>query len=90
MPILSIGEGQVSAALDLGVGRQQLAGSAEPTGPWKIALRGWGALNVDLSPIIQLRAEAEAYSAPFAPAGVAISADWRYMAISLGLLVRLK
>jgi len=84
------GEGRVSASLDLGVGLQRLARSAEPTGPWKIALRGWGAINVDLSPIIQLRAEAEAYSAPFAPASVAISADWKYIAISLGLLVRLK
>jgi len=84
------GEGRVSASLDLGIGLQRLARSAEPTGPWKIALRGWGAINVDLSPIIQLRAEAEAYSAPFAPAGVAVSADWRYMAISLGLLVRLR
>jgi tetratricopeptide (TPR) repeat protein len=84
------GEGRVSASLDLGIGLQRLARSAEPTGPWKIALRGWGAINVDLSPIIQLRAEAEAYSAPFAPAGVAVSADWRYMATSLGLLVRLK
>jgi hypothetical protein len=84
------GEGRLSAALDLGAGAQRLAKQKEPVGPWKPALRAWAWLAVDLAPTMQLRFEAEGYSAPFAPAGVATAPDWRYGSISAGLLVRVR
>lgn len=83
------GDGRVSASVDLGVGIQRLAKQGEEVGAWKLALRGWGMLNVDLSRIVQWRMEAEAYSAPFAPVGVVTAPNWRYISVSMGLLVRI-
>jgi len=83
------GDGQVSASVDLGVGIQRLAKQGEEVGAWKPALRGWGMVSVDLSRVVQWRVEAEAYSAPFAPVGVATVPNWRYISVSMGLLVRM-
>jgi hypothetical protein len=33
--------------------------------------------------------EAEAYSAPFAPVGVVTAPNWRYISVSMSLLVRI-
>ena len=83
------GDGQVSASVDLGVGIQRLAKQKEKVGPWKLALRGWGMLSVELSRTIQWRLEGEAYSAPFAPVGVVTVPNWRYISMSMSLLVRI-
>ena len=83
------GDGAVSASVDLGAGAQRLVLQGTAAGPWKPALRGWAALSVDLSRTVQWRAEAEAYSAPFAPVGAATSADWRYGSFTTGLQLRL-
>ena len=82
------GDGAVSFSVDLGAGGQRVAEQGAEVGPWKLALRGWALLAVDLSRTIQWRTEAEAYSAPFAPVGVATAPDWRYGSITTGLLVR--
>jgi hypothetical protein len=83
------GDGQVSASVDLGVGIQRLAKQEEEVGPWKLALRGWGMLSVDLSRIVQWRVEGEAYSAPFAPVGVVTAPNWRYVSVNMSLLIRI-
>jgi hypothetical protein len=76
--------------LDLGLGMQRLRiVRQDQLGPWKVALRAWATLNVDLNRKISLQAELEAYRAPFAPAGVATTPNWRYFAISFGPLFRL-
>jgi hypothetical protein len=36
---------------------------------------------------VSWRVEAEAYSAPFAPVGVVTVPNWRYISVSMGLLV---
>jgi hypothetical protein len=82
------GDGAVSFSVDLGAGGQRVAEQGAEVGPWKLALRGWALLAVDLSRTIQWRTEAEAYSAPFAPVGVATAPDWRYGSITTWLLVR--
>jgi hypothetical protein len=46
-------------------------------------------LSVDLSRVVQWRVEAEAYSAPFASVGVITAPNWRYISVSMGLLVRI-
>jgi len=84
------GEGLMSGELDLGIGIQRLAKQGEEVGPWKPALRGWGYLAFDLAPTVQARLEAEAYSAPFAPAQAVAAENWKYLSVSLGLLVRLR
>jgi tetratricopeptide (TPR) repeat protein len=83
------GDGEVSASVDLGVGIQRLAKQGEEVGVWKLALRGWALLSVDLNRSIQWRVEGEAYSAPFAPVGVVIAPNWRYISASMGLLIRI-
>ena len=83
------GEGRWGAELDLGIGLQRLEKHKEDIGPWKPALRGWGSLYMDLTRIIRLRWEVEAYSAPFAPAGAVTTPNWRYVSISFGLLFKL-
>ena len=85
-----VGGGGVSLAVDLGAGIQRLAKQAEEIGPWKLALRGWTMLTVDLAPSIQGRVEAEAYSAPFAPVGVVTTPNWRFISIGASLLFRLR
>jgi len=82
------GDGAVSFSVDLGAGGQRVADQGAEVGPWRLALRGWALLAVDLSRTIQWRTEAEAYSAPFAPVGVATASDWRYGSVTTGLLVR--
>jgi len=84
------GDGRLSAEIDLGAGIQCLAKQNEEIGPWKTALRGWALLAFDLSSTVQLRAEAEAYSSPYAPIGVATAPDWKYGSINAGLLVRVR
>jgi hypothetical protein len=84
------GDGDLGAALDLGAGLQRLAKQQEVLGPWKLALRGWASLSWAISPAWIWRVEAEAYSAPFAPVGAATSADWRYLSVSAGLLIRIR
>ncbi len=83
------GEGAVSFSVDLGAGGQRIAEQGAAVGPWKVALRGWAMLSVNLSRTIQWRTEADAYRAPFAPVGVATTRDWRYSSVSTGLLLRL-
>jgi len=83
------GDGQVSASVDLGVGIQRLAKQKEKVGPWKLALRGWGMLSVDLSRMVQWRVEGEAYSAPFAPVGVVTAPNWQYISVNMSLLIRI-
>jgi hypothetical protein len=83
------GDGEVSASVDLGVGIQRLAKQGEEVGVWKLALRAWALLSVDLNQIVQWRVEGEAYSAPFAPVGVVIAPNWRYISASMGLLIRI-
>jgi len=84
------GDGAFGASLDLGAGLQRLAKQNEALGPWKPALRGWASLSLAMSPAWVWRVEAEAYSAPFAPVGAATSADWRYLSVSAGLVVRIR
>jgi len=84
------GEGAVTAELDLGLGIQRLAKQNEDLGPWKIALRSWGWVAVDITAALQARLEVEAYSAPFAPAAAVVSENWKYLSVGLGLLVRLR
>jgi len=83
------GDGKVRVSVDLGVGIQRLAKQGEEVGVWKLALRGWALLSVDLSRIVQWRVEGEAYSAPFAPVGVVTAPNWRYISVSMGLLIRI-
>jgi len=83
------GDGKVRVSVDLGVGIQRLAKQGEEVGVWKLALRGWALLGVDLSRIVQWRVEGEAYSAPFAPVGVVTAPNWRYISVSMGLLIRI-
>jgi hypothetical protein len=83
------GDGPASLAFDLGAGIQRLAKQEEELGPWKLALRGWGMLAVDLAPAVQARIEAEAYSAPFAPVGAVTTPNWRFFSITASLLFRL-
>jgi len=83
------GDGAVSFSVDLGAGGQRVAEQGAAVGPWKVALRAWAMLAVDLSRTIQWRTEAEAYRAPFASAGVATTRDWRYASVSAGLHLRL-
>jgi hypothetical protein len=84
------GDGAFGASLDLGAGPQRLAKQNEALGPWKLALRGWASLSWAMSPAWVWRVEAEAYSAPFAPVGAATSADWRYLSVSTGLIIRIR
>jgi len=83
------GDGALSFSVDLGAGGQRVAEQGAAVGPWKVALRAWAMLAVDLSRTIQWRTEAEAYRAPFASAGVATTQDWRYRSVSTGLYLRL-
>lgn len=81
--------GRASLALDLGAGIQRLAKQEEEIGSWKLALRGWTMLSIDLTPSVQWRVEAEAYSAPFAPVAVVTTPNWRFFSIAASLLFRL-
>jgi len=83
------GNGRVSLALDLGGGIQRLAKQEEAIGSWKLALRGWSMLSVDVASSVQWRLEAEAYSAPFAPVGAVTAPNWRYFSVTASLLFRL-
>jgi len=84
------GENGVTASIDLGAGIQRLVlQKVKLAGSWKPALRAWGYLAADLSPAVQWRNEAEAYSAPFAPVGVVTSPNWRWFSIRSGILFRL-
>jgi hypothetical protein len=83
-------EGPVVVELDLGAGIQRLAKQHEDVGPWKLALRGYALFAADLLPGLQLRAETEAYSAPFASVGVVTAPNWKYLAISAGFLIRIQ
>jgi hypothetical protein len=83
------GNGRTSLAFDLGGGLQRLARQDELPGPWKLALRSWGMLAVDLVPAVQCRVEAEAYSAPFAPVGAVTTPNWRFFSVAASLLFRL-
>jgi hypothetical protein len=83
------GDNGVIASIDLGAGIQRLARRKDKLeGSWKPALRAWGYLAVDLSPAVQWRNEAEAYSAPFAPVGVATMPNWRWFSIKSSILFR--
>ena len=83
------GDGAVSVSADLGAGAQRMALQGAAVGPWKVALRGWAALSIDLTRTLQWRTELEAYSAPFAPVGTSTAPDWRYGSLNTGLQVRL-
>ncbi|OGD22886.1 MAG: hypothetical protein A2W03_06175 [Candidatus Aminicenantes bacterium RBG_16_63_16] len=83
------GDGRASLAFDLGAGIQRLAKQEEPAGPWKLALRGWGMLTVDIAPTLQWRVEAEAYNAPFAPVGAVTTPNWRFFSVTTSLIFRL-
>lgn len=83
------GDGGASLSLDLGAGIQHLAKQEEKAGPWKLALRAWAMLIVDVSRRVQWQTEAEAYSAPFAPVGVVTTPNWRYISVRTGLLFRI-
>jgi hypothetical protein len=83
------GDGRWSAEIDLGIGMQRLAIQRQAVGPWKAALRAWGMWNFDLTKTVILKAEGEAYSAPFAPVGVSTAPNWRYAALSFSLAFRL-
>ena len=82
------GDGRWSAEVDLGVGMQRIAIQKQAVGAWKPALRAWGMWDVELTRAVALRGEVEAYSAPFAPAGVSTAPSWRYAALSFSLLFR--
>ncbi len=83
------GDGAISVSADLGAGAQRMALQGSAVGPWKVALRGWAALSIDLTRALQWRTELEAYSAPFAPVGTSTAPDWRYGSLNMGLQVRL-
>jgi hypothetical protein len=83
------GDGAWSVEVDLGAGLQRLAKQNQQVGAWKLALRGWGAVNFDLKRKIRFRSELEAYSAPFSPVGAVTTPNWRYLSVSFGLLFRL-
>ncbi len=82
------GDGRWSGEVDLGIGMQRLAIQEQNAGPWKTALRAWGMWNFDVTRTIAVRTEAEAYSAPFAPAGVSTSPNWRYASLIFSLVFR--
>jgi hypothetical protein len=88
-PITPKGDGPTSLAFDLGAGIQRLAKQEEEMGPWKLAVRGWGMLTVDLVPSVEWRVEAEAYSAPFAPVGAVTTPNWRFYSITASLVFRI-
>ena len=83
------GDGPAGLAFDLGAGIQRLAQQEEPTGPWKLALRGWSMLTVDLARAVQVRVEAEAYSAPFAPVGAVTTPNWKFFSVTASLVFRI-
>jgi len=83
------GDGRWSAEIDVGIGMQRLALQQQPVGPWKPALRAWGMASLDLTKTVIFKAEGEAYSAPFAPAGVSTAPNWRYAALGFSLVFRL-
>ena len=84
------GDGVVSLSFDLGAGGERIALQGSAVGPWKLSLRGWATLAIDLSPKLQWRTEGEAYSAPFAPPGAVTAPDWRYGSVRTGFLLRLR
>ena len=84
------GDGAVRLSFDLGAGGQRIALQGSAVGPWKLALRGWATLAIDLSRTLQWSTEGEAYSAPFAPQGAVTAPDWRYGSIRTGFLLRLR
>ena len=79
------GDGPVSLAADLGGGVQRVARQGEAVGRWDAAFRAWSYAAIPFAPGRALWAEFEAYDAPFAPAGVATSASWRYVGLTVGL-----
>jgi Flp pilus assembly protein TadD len=79
------GDGPVSLAADLGAGAQRVARQGEDVGRWEAAFRAWTYVAIPFRAGRALWAEIEAYDAPFAPAGVATSDSWRYVAVSVGL-----
>lgn len=81
--------GSVSLALDAGVGAQRVKVFGANVGPWRVALRAWGSMEVPLAAQAALRFEAEAYDAPFAAEGVATTDHWKYLALNVGLRWRL-
>ncbi len=82
--------GAVSVAMDLGAGAQRVKQFGATVGPWALALRGWGSLAVPIARTAAVLLEAEAYDAPFAAAGVATTANWKYISISMGLRIALR
>jgi hypothetical protein len=81
-----IGEdGPISLAADLGGGVQRVAPHGETAGGWSAAFRAWSYVAIPFRPGRALWAEVEAYDAAFAPASVATSTSWRYVALSVGL-----
>jgi hypothetical protein len=82
------GDGRWSAEVDLGIGMQRLAIQPQNVGPWKPALRAWGMWNVDVTRTMAVKTEMEAYIAPFAPAGVSTSPNWRYASLIFSLVFR--
>jgi hypothetical protein len=80
----------VSFAADLGAGAQRIQIHGAAPGPWRAALRGWGYVRVPLSSGAEIRSELEAYDAPFAPDAVTTSANWRYLAASVGVRLAIR
>jgi hypothetical protein len=78
-------EGPVTVSADLGGGMQRIARQGEAVGPWKPAWRGWSYVALSLGNSRALWSELEAYDAPFAPAGAATSASWRFLSVTVGL-----
>lgn len=72
-------------ALDLGAGAQRVQEHEAGPGSWQLALRGYAYLAVPLGTARQLRVEAEAYQAPFAPEGAVTSENWRYLSLGVSL-----
>jgi hypothetical protein len=83
------GDGTVSLSMDLGAGAQRMALQQRAPGPWRLALRSWAALSVELSRTAQWTSELEAYSAPFAPVFASTATYWRYLSLNSGVRIRL-
>jgi hypothetical protein len=81
--------GPIAIGLDAAAGAQRIEAFAGEMGPWRLSLRGWGSAEIPVAPQAALRFEVEAYDAPFAVTGVAVTDHWKYLFVSAGLRVSL-
>jgi hypothetical protein len=86
---LQLGNGPVTAELDLGAGGSRKTNWNGEIGPWQAALRSYWAVVFPLTPTIDFRLDGEAYRTPFAGDGTMAPAGWSYTSANAGLRLRL-